>query len=350
MSLLSVVVGAVKEGPQSNLERRLLAFVLLNYSFCFFEIFYGSVINSLGLVCDGIHVSINCIGISLSWIALRIAHYEKAKPNLEYSFGYGRVQVLAAFVNGIVLIFVCLMLFVQAASRFFEPEELDIHSGHAIVVAGSSLILNILGLLMIVFVKVEGEQTREFNFSGILNMISGIPDYKKSDDLEGSLWTHSKSKEVGKWLNIQSVMIHLKSDILSSLGLLCSSVLVHSYNLKSCDTLVSIAILTLILRSATPLVVDSGRILLQAMPVSAKPRIDKLLRDIGAISGVIECHEHHCWAILPSNYVVTLKLRIRDDSDRRNILQQAHNIAKQVAFNVTIQIVTDSGMHASTDL
>jgi len=351
MSLISALVDAIKEGPQTNLERRLLAFLFLNYSFCFFEIFYGTFLNSLGLVCDGLHMSINCIGISLSWLAMRISHSKQSQnQNQSYSYGYGRVQVLAAFVNAVVLVFVCMFLFIKAIARFFEPDELDIHASHAIIVAISSLLLNIFGLLIILSVKADGEY--EFDFSLIFNNVQdGLPfTQNKKHDINGKYWQSPHAKKLENWLNVKAVTVHLKADILSSIGLIISTTLVHTYNLKSFDALVSIAILGLIFQSALPLLVSSGRILLQASPTEMKLSFDKALREIGLIKGVIECHEHHFWTFSLESYVATLKIRIRDDADRKFVFAKAHEILSPTAGHITIQIVSDSDMSQSNFL
>jgi len=105
----------------------LLVYALLNLCLMSVEIGYGLLAGSLGLVCDGVHLAINCVGVALSLFALATA---KQPPSLEAPFGFERVHVLAAFANAVFLVFVSLFLVVEAVAQFWEQPHYELHSQH----------------------------------------------------------------------------------------------------------------------------------------------------------------------------------------------------------------------------
>lgn len=295
------------ERPELNsLEGKLLVFLLCNYAFLLFEIVFGSFINSLGLVCDGVHMFINCFGITISWIALQVS--KTSTPTTQYTYGFGRMQVLAGFTNAIFLVFVALFLVFKAIDRLFQP--VDIHANHALTVAFSSFLLNFFGLVVL-----------------------RLP--KNGSEID---------------VNMQGVFVHLKSDLYSSVGVIISSVSVRWREWIFMDAVVSMVILGLIVYTAIPLLIQSTKVLLQTTPKDHRIQLDGSIREIEKLPGVIECHEHHFWTFSQGVFVATIKIRVRDDASRDAVLIQAYRCLLPNVAHATIQIVSDTGMMISKGL
>ena len=276
-----------------SMEGNVLLFLLLNYTFLLAEILFGTAIQSLGLVCDGVHMLINCFGITISWFALRIA---KTHPNGgNYTYGFGRVQVVAAFTNAVFLVFVAFFLVIQAVQRLVQP--VDIHSSHAFTVACLSLGLNLGGVSLLGF----WPGTWRARNTPVALTFEADPSF----------------------INLQSVSTHMKADMYSSIGVMVSSLSMRWKGWTFMDPLVSIVILTLILRSAVPLLVQTGLVLLQTTPKTNSRELEQAVRELNTLRGVIECHEHHFWTFAEGRVVATIKLRVRDDASRDEVLLQA---------------------------
>lgn len=361
---LRVSLSGVWSIPPSSVEGQLLLFLLLNYAFLIFEILFGSVVQSLGLVCDGVHMLINCFGITISWLAFRVAksHKSLGKPahKSTYTYGFRRLHTLAAFTNAVFLVFVAVFLVVQALQRLFHP--VDIHSSHAVTVALASLGLNLFGYCFLGAVatpqgSVEragadfdvegGRRSRAASNSGSnslsnsgsnsglnvnLNLNVNLKSKLKSgSDFSGfgkggsglEMKWEGRGESAAAWMNLQSVSAHLKADIYSSCGVIVSTLSSRWRGWTIMDPLVSIVILALIMHSALPLLVRTGFVLLQTTPKEHRMQLEQAVRELNTLKGVIECHEHHFWTLNQGDVVATIKLRVRDDASRDQVLLQA---------------------------
>ncbi|MCK4855265.1 MAG: cation transporter, partial [Bacteroidales bacterium] len=99
-------------------EKNLLAAVVLNFTITIVEIIGGILSNSLALLSDAIHNLGDGFAVLLAYIALRIS---KRESNQRKTFGYKRIEILAAFVNSIVLVAICIFLIWEAIERFQNP-------------------------------------------------------------------------------------------------------------------------------------------------------------------------------------------------------------------------------------
>ena len=98
--------------------RNVFFFLLLNISFTAVEFLYGYINNSLGLISDAIHMLFDSTAIIFSLIASVIARWES---NQFYTYGYGRVETLTGFVNGLALVFASMNIMWEAIERIIEP-------------------------------------------------------------------------------------------------------------------------------------------------------------------------------------------------------------------------------------
>ncbi|NCB13948.1 MAG: cation transporter, partial [Erysipelotrichia bacterium] len=105
----------------------------------FLEFFYGFLSNSLALISDAIHMFTHSFALIISLAAIVIAN---KKAPIEKTFGYYRIEVLAAFINGITIILSIIWIVYEAIERFLNPEIIDIKT--ALIVAIIGLIVNII--------------------------------------------------------------------------------------------------------------------------------------------------------------------------------------------------------------
>eukprot|EP00039_Didymoeca_costata_P015751 m.273099 g.273099 ORF g.273099 m.273099 type:complete len:430 (+) comp16276_c0_seq55:268-1557(+) len=122
-------------------SRSIFMFLCLNLSFAFVELIWGVWTNSLGLITDSFHMFFDCTALVAGLVASVLA---KRPPNDDYSFGYGRAEVLGGFVNGLFLVFIALFIITEAVERFMEPPE--VHTHHLLEVSVLGLLVNLVGV------------------------------------------------------------------------------------------------------------------------------------------------------------------------------------------------------------
>ena len=206
---------------------------------------------SLSLQADAVHMfsDVAAMGLSLitSWLAQRPA---KGKA----TFGYNRVEILAALINGLSLIFIAVLISWEAVNRWQSSEQ-----GLEQILGLPMLGIAVLGLIM-----------------NLLNI--------------ALLHPHSH-----KDLNLRGALLHIISDTFSSVGVIFAALAVHLWNWLWADIAVSLLVAILTGLSALPLVQESLKILLEYAPESIDPaEVEKSLK---SYPGVSEVEKLHIWTI-----------------------------------------------------
>lgn len=129
MSMVTVVKNILREIVTHQDSRRIFYFLCVNLMFTFVELSYGAFSNSLGLISDGVHMLFDCSALVMGLFAAVVSQW---KPTRIYSYGFGRLEILSGFVNGLFLVVISLFVFIEAVMRLVEPPE--IKSGKLIVI------------------------------------------------------------------------------------------------------------------------------------------------------------------------------------------------------------------------
>lgn len=235
-----------REFSDANARRMLLA-LGITLAFVIFEIGAGIFSNSLALLTDAAHNVTDVIALALSWYALRVA----ARPaNASKTFGYHRVGIVVALVNGISLVLISLFIFYEAVQRLMNP----------LIVEDSILI----GVAAVAF----------FVNAGTALLV-----------LRGS----------EKDLNQRSAFLHLAGDALSTLGAFAAGIGIALTGWNWLDPLASILIAVLILWNVVGIVREALDILLEATPRDVD--MDEMVRAIERVPGVRGVHDLHVWSL-----------------------------------------------------
>ena len=229
-------------------SRRALAFVLvLTAAYTVVELVAGLLTGSLALLADAGHmlgdVGALALALGAAWLAGRPATPDR-------SFGFQRAEILAALVNGLVLVAIAIWIFVEAIGRLDDPPE--ILAGWMLAVAGVGLVVNLVA-------------------AGIL------------------------ARAAGESLNVQAALRHVLADLASSVGVAVAAIVVLVTGWDQADPIASMAISLLILASSWSILRDSVVILLEATPSGIDAR--EVGRRMAAWEGVVEVHDLHIWTI-----------------------------------------------------
>merc|ERR1719204_2347842 len=234
-------------------SRNLLCFLLLNLSFAFVELFCGVWNNSLGLISDSFHMFFDCSALVMGLVASVIA---KWKPNKKYSYGFGRVEVLSGYVNSMFLMVIGLMLVKEAIYRLVSPPE--VHTHHLLSVSVVGLIVNIIGLASFSHAHSHGGEPCPSQSQSHSHGHS-----HDDDDSHGHSHQHTHShghshSTNAKNENMHGVYLHILADLLGSVGVIVSSLLVKHYSWHRADPFCTLIIAIMIIASVFPLFKSSA--------------------------------------------------------------------------------------------
>ncbi|MCY0388037.1 cation diffusion facilitator family transporter [Robbsia sp. Bb-Pol-6] len=250
----------------STNETRLAWALLVIVLFMGIEIVGGLLSGSLALIADAAHMASDAVALGMSWAALRIG---RRPATARLSYGYRRLEVLVAFINGLTLLLVSLGVMIEAVRRFAEPQPVLGPMMMAVAVAG--LLSNVVTFL-------------------ILN---------------------GGSREN---LNMRSAWLHVLGDMVSSVAAIIAAGVILLTGFSPIDPILSIFVSVLIVRGAWQIVRSAGRILLEATPSDLdleEVRAD-LIAQIGEISDV---HHLHAWSLTSEQAMVTLHARATPGAD-----------------------------------
>lgn len=122
MSMVTIIKNILREIVLDRDSRKIFYFLCINLLFTFVELTYGVFTNSLGLISDGVHMLFDCSALVMGLAAAVISQW---KPTKIFSYGYGRLEVLSGFINGLFLVVISLFVFIEGFERLFEPPEIN---------------------------------------------------------------------------------------------------------------------------------------------------------------------------------------------------------------------------------
>ena len=195
------------------------------------ELLYGVWTNSLGLISDGFHMLFDCTALLVGLYASIMSRW---KPTRLYSYGFGRVEVLSGFVNGLFLVVIALFVLEEALDRLLEPPSVS--TDRLLFVSIAGFIVNLIGIVT----------------------FSHSHAHSHGGGGGGGGHTHNT--------NMQGVFLHVLADTMGSVGVIVSSLLIQQFEWYVADPICSLFIAILILVSVLPLLKDSAEILLLATP------------------------------------------------------------------------------------
>src|SRR5215831_11242686 len=247
--------------------------------------------NSLALLADAGHMLTDVAALSLSFFAIRFAS-RRATPRKTY--GFYRVEILAALLNGVFLVLVALYIFYEAYHRFTNPPA--VKADWMLVVAAFGLLAN-LASAWVLFGK------------------------------------HQES------LNVRGAFFHVMTDAIGSVGAILASIAILFLGFQIADPLISIVVAVLILWSSWILIRDAVDILLEGTP--AHINIVSLREQLGDVDGVGSVHDLHVWTLTSGVLAMSCHVVAEDAQfNRTELLSRVNDVARE-RFHIdhtTIQI------------
>ncbi|MBU3617258.1 alpha/beta fold hydrolase [Polynucleobacter sp. JS-Polo-80-F4] len=234
---------------QVSNQNLLLIALVLTLGFSGVEGAAAYFANSLALISDAGHMVTDAAALGLALLAQIIS---RRPPSPKHSFGFGRAEALAAFVNSIAMLALVVWIVVEAVSRFYDPHKVD---GFTVTVVAA------IGLLMNIVVA----------------------------------WVLSRDK---KSVNTRAALVHVMGDLLGSVAALIAGVVIQLTGWMPIDAILSILVSLLILKSTISILHESYHFLMEGVPL----HIDYLQvgSDLKNTPGVLAVHDLHVWEMTPS--------------------------------------------------
>ncbi|XP_076926396.1 metal tolerance protein C2-like [Bidens hawaiensis] len=272
------LVNVIRSGNKPM--KRLVMLISLNIACSTAELLIGLLSGQAGLVSDAFHLTFGCGLLTFSLFATAAS---RRKPDRVYTYGYKRLEVLAAFTNSLFLLFMSFSLTVEALHAFVQDESE--HKHYMIVSAVTNLFVNLIGIWF-------------FRNYARVSLV-----YRSAEDM-----------------NHHSVCLHVVADSIRSAGLILASWLL-SLGVENaevlCLGLVSFAVFML----AMPLFKTSGGILLQEAPPSIhSSALTKCWRQVASLEDVIEVSEARLWEFVPGHVFGSVSLQVKKGVDDQPVL------------------------------
>ncbi len=223
----------------------------------------GVLSHSLALLADAGHILTDAIALGLAWFAVEQA---KRPADARRTYGYHRVGILSAAINGATLIAVVGAVAYEAIRRFSQPPEVQ----GGLVIASALAAIAINGYIA-VRLRAGGEEN----------------------------------------LNVRMALLHVVGDLAASVGVVASGAIILATGWVYADPVISLAITALIAWSAIRIVLDTGNILLEGVPRGID--LAEIEASIADKQGVDSVHDLHVWALSPENVALSCHVVVTED-------------------------------------
>uniref|UniRef100_A0A8C0X9P4 Zinc transporter n=1 Tax=Castor canadensis TaxID=51338 RepID=A0A8C0X9P4_CASCN len=324
----------IKESLKQILEesdsRQIFYFLCLNLLFTFVELFYGVLTNSLGLISDGFHMLFDCSALVMGLFAALMSRWKATRI---FSYGYGRIEILSGFINGLFLIVIAFFVFMESVARLIDPPELDTNMLTPVSVGG--LIVNLIGICAFSHAHSHSHGASQ---GSCHSSDHGHSHHMHGHSDHGHGHSHGSSGG-GMNANMRGVFLHVLADTLGSIGVIVSTILIDQFGWFIADPLCSLFIAVLIFLSVVPLIKDACQVLLLRLPPEYEKELHIALEKIQKIEGLISYRDPHFWRHSASIVAGTIHIQVTSDVLEQRIVQQVTGILKDAGVNnLTIQV------------
>ena len=241
------------------------------------EFFGGLATNSLALLSDAGHMLSDVSSLIFSLLAMWLA---AKPPTADKHYGYSRVEILAALLNGVTLFVIAGLILFEAVHRLRAPEPVSSVPMMGIAVIG--LLANLL-----------------------------------------SAWALLRQGDVKSNINMRSAYLHVLGDALGSVGAIVAGLLMYFWNWVLADPLISVLVAGLILKGAWGVVRQAVHILMEGTPANISPC--QVREQLEQIDGVLNVHDLRIWTITSEIHSLCCHLLVDERADSQLVLQLANS-------------------------
>jgi cobalt-zinc-cadmium efflux system protein len=278
-------------GSTADADRaRLWITLAVILGFMAVEVVAGIVANSLALLSDAGHMLTDAAAIGLALVALRLS---KRPPGGAMTFGLKRVEILSAQINGVGLLILAALIAVEGIRRLLDPPAVE--GGLVLVVALAGIGVSLAATLIL-----AGANRRS--------------------------------------LNIEGSYQHILADLWAFIGTAVAGAVILLTGFDRADSIASLVVAALMLRSAYGLLRESGRVFLEAAPKGVDP--ERIGGRMAEQPGVVEVHDLHVWEVTSEFPALAAHVIVERDADcHRSRLELAELLESEFGIHhTTLQV------------
>ena len=258
-------MGHDHESAAASHRGRLVAVLALSLTILGVELIGSAVANSLALLADAGHVLTDVLGIALALVAIRLAQRPATSGR---TFGYLRLEILAAVTNAFLLFAIAAVVLFEAWQRLSEPPQ---------IASGPMLAFAIVGLA--------------------------------ANGVSLALLRNAQRES----LNMRGAYLEVMGDLAGSLAVIVAAAVIAVTGWTGADVVASVLIGLLILPRTFSLLRDATNVLLEATPKGVD--MAHVRQHILEAPGVVDCHDLHAWTITSGMNVVSAHVILADGAD-----------------------------------
>ena len=271
-------------------EKNLLTATLLNLVITIVEFAGGMLSGSLALLSDALHNLSDTFATFIAYLATIIG---KREANQKKTFGYKRLEILAALFNAVILIVMSVFLLKEAWIRLQNPTP--IHSMIMLIVGMIGLLANVYAVLIV-------------------------------------------KKDAGKSLNVRAAYVHLISDSLSSVVVIIGGLLIRIFNIVWIDPLITGIISIFIIRSGFIILKESVNILMQTAPDHLD--LPDIKKQVEQQAEVLNIHHLHAWMLTDQEVHMEAHVELGSDLKLSQVKSIQHEIERLLKEDFGIRHIT----------
>ena len=288
--------------PAAAERRGIKAALFMTAVIAAVEVAGGLLTGSMALLSDALHMITDVTALAVSFFASKLS---AMAPDDRRSFGYRRVEVVAALVNALLLWLVSGYMLREVYERFLSPVT---------VLSKPMMIVAVIGLAA--------------------NIISAR-----------FLFAHKDSN-----INIRGAFLHVLSDMAGSVGVIIAGAVIYFTGYYRMDTFVSLAIIALILYSSTRLMLETFHILLEGTPTGLD--LSEVRSALAGLPGVDGVHELHAWSLTAGFNAISAHLVVEEKGLFERVLKDATCLAAD-RFDIrhcVFQVESEPAENSSCDI
>lgn len=282
-------------------RRVLTVSLIIIASYMLVEVIGGFLTGSLALLADAGHMLSDAVSLGLSLIAFTLS---SKTVNKQKTYGYKRLEILAAVLNGILLLYVAGYIIIEAVERFSRPTE---------ITTSGMLLIAIVGLFVNIVVA----------------------------------WYMMRGGDVKGNLNMRGAYLHVISDMIGSIGAIIAALMIMYGGWNWADPVASIIVALLVLRSGYIQTKASVHVLMEGSPTEVN--IEQISELILSHKEIITIHDLHVWSITSGYNALTCHAVVDADMSIAEAENLLHIIEKELIgigiHHTTIQIETPQHKH-----
>ena len=275
-----------------NVEEKLGFVFFIAVGVFVLELVGGLLSNSLALISDSFHIMLDFVAIGISLFAFRVA---KRPHSPQLTFGFHRAEIMAAFVNGISLVLVSIVIFYEVYNRFFNPPHIN-------------------SQILIIF--------------ALVGLAANVA-------MARLLHHDSKSN-----LNAKGSYVHVIGDLVATVGVVVGGIMMLFIPNPMIDLLISTGIGVIIIRSGIILCKECLHIFMEGTPKEIKT--DEISDTLKNFEEVLDVHDLHVWSLTSNMYAISVHVKIKAEfTNKNNVLLNKIRDMMKTKFGIdhcTIQI------------